>query len=753
MPRRPKKPDIDLSSELEFEEYAPQLRRLTPRLRPDAGVVPQTFRGQTYFVLQDPITLQFYRVAETEREVLGQLDGRTTLGDIHDRLTAKHGVEAPSFRHLVQFVFMLRQANLTVPEGDEETRWTVERAMKKRRQRLKQRVASFMYVTIPLFDPERFLNAAMPYVRWAFSKWFFAVWVLTVGAAFVTFLYHADSLMRDASNILAPGNLLFLYVAFVVIKTFHEFGHAFAAKHYGAEVHRMGVMFLIFMPCWYVDTTPIWALPRKWPKALVGAAGMLTELFLASLALFAWLTLEQGTLRTILYNAIFIASVSTIIFNGNPLLRYDAYYILADILEIPNLRQHASQYLSYLMRRYLIGERMPPETRPAREKTWFLLYGVLSFLYRSVVVVSIVLYVASQFLIIGVVMAMIVGVLWVMTPLVKLVKYVFFGKSTRAVRWRAVGVFAGGAAAVVVGLGVVPMPTGVRAPCALEAHEERVLRAEWPGFLTQVLVKDGDHVRQDQVLAVVTNEELDYQVRTQDLKVRQSEARLRELETRDLAAAQAEAFRQEMLRKDLAALKERQALLTFRAPFDGQVIAPNLARIKGRFLLMGEELFTIASLDRLRVVAVVDDADIEAISRPSSADDEGSAAADTQPAAPASRRAAVSRTVRVKFASYPDRVFEGTIERVHPAATNLPPPRVLTHLAGGPVLLDPRVPDGRRTLAPWWRVEIALDPESAAAAPVRPGAAGTARFVVGEDPLGRQLWLAFRRLLQKRFLV
>jgi len=722
----PKKPDFNLSSELEFEEYSPLLQLLKPRLRPDAKVIPQTFGGKTYFVLQDPITLQFYRVAETEQEVLGQLNGQTTLGDIHSRLLQRFGGQAPSFRDLTHFVFMLRHANLLVPEPGEQTRWAVERTTKKRKQLLKQKFSNFMYLTIPLVDPDRILIATLPYVRWGFTKAFFAIWLLIIAAAALAFFYNFTALTTPANNILAPENLFYLWIAFALIKTCHEFGHAFAARHYGAEVHRMGIMFLIFMPCCYVDVTPVWAFTRKWPKIIVGCAGMLTELFIASFALFAWLALEPGVVRTVLYNVIFVASVSTVLFNGNPLLRYDAYYVLADLIEIPNLRQRSADYLLHLVKRNLIGEKIPPLSTPPREKLWFFIYGPLSAVYRLVIVGGILLYIASKLFVVGLIMAAVVAALWLVTPLVKLLKYIFFDKATQPVRGRAIAVFALTVAALVVLVGLVPIDTSVRTPCVVEAHEERTLHAEWPGFLSEVLVKDGDHVARGQLLAVARNEELDFSIRRQEATIEEAAARLRSLETSDLAAAQAEVDHLVGLNKDLDVLLDRRKSLTFRAPFDGQVIAPNLERTQGRFLRLGDALLIVASLDKLDVSAVVDTADIVII------------------------RGLEGKPVRIKFRSSPDRVYLGAIAHVDPSATNIPPPLALTNVAGGSVLLDPGAPEDRRTLLPWYKVSIDLD-FSLGRPPV--GVTGTARFIVGREPIGTQLWLMFRRMLHRRFLI
>jgi len=260
----------------------------------------------------------------------------------------------------------------------------------------------------------------------------------------------------------------------------------------------------------------------------------------------------------------------------------------------------------------------------------------------------------------------------------------------------------------------------------LEPHEQQVLRAEWPGLLSELHVKDGDRVEKGQLLALASNDELDFQLRVQELRIQESLARLRSLQTTNLAAAQAEAYQIEMLRKDLDALRDRKASLTVYAPFDGQVIAPKLDRVKGRFLQQGEELFTVASLDKLRVSAVVGDADI------------------------ASVRDAASSRVRIKFRSDPRRVYVGTVERLHPSATNQLPAPALTDAAGGPVLLDPRAVGGERSLLPWYRVDVVLDAD-AEGLPV--GATGTVRFVVGEESIGRQLWLRFRRMLHRRFLI
>ena len=424
---------------------------------------------------------------------------------------------------------------------------------------------------------------------------------------------------------------------------------------------------------------------------------------------------------------IFVASVSTVLFNGNPLLRYDAYYILADLIEIPNLRQRSNDYLKYLFKRYLVGQRVPLNADSSRERAWFVTYGIASAIYRCFIVVGILLFIASRLFFLGVALALVVGCIWILVPLGKLVKYIFFDPATRPTRLRAVAVFTvmvGTVGFLVAGL---RLPSSVRAPCALEPLDKDTVRAEWPGFLSKVSVGNGERVTKGQVLAVLLNEELDFQLRTKELDVEQAQARFRRLEIEDQAGAQAESYNLQSLQKDVAALHQRKDALTIRAPLDGEVIAPDLDRTTGRFIKLGDPILTVASLKELRVTVVLDDADVPAV------------------------RAEPNNTVRIKFRSNPDAVFTGTVDRVEPSATREEPPVGLANSAGGPVLLDPNAPGDRpRTSKPWYRVDIVLD-AGQESLPV--GATGTARFVVGKNAIGQQAWLQFRRLLHRRFLV
>lgn len=169
----------------------------------------------------------------------------------------------------------------------------------------------------------------------------------------------------------------------------------------------MGLMFLVFAPVPYIEASSTSAFPSKYRRAIVAAAGMMVELFLASLALYVWLLVQPGIVRAVAFNVMVISGISTLIINGNPLLRYDGYFILSDLIEMPNLAQRGTTYWTWLLDRYAFRaeDATPPDESPA-ERRWLLAYSPLAWAYRTLVTVSIIMLVADKFFFIGILIAL-----------------------------------------------------------------------------------------------------------------------------------------------------------------------------------------------------------------------------------------------------------------------------------------------------------------------------------------------------------
>ncbi|HEV7476543.1 MAG TPA: hypothetical protein VGO02_02265, partial [Burkholderiales bacterium] len=397
---------------------------LQPRLRSHARVHRHEYRGERWYVVTDALSRRAHRFGAEAYYVLGLMNGRRSLQEIWEAATARFGEEAPTQDEIIQLLGQLHTAEVlqceVTPDVDELLRRS---QLVARRSRL-AKLMSPLAIKFPLFDPDRLLQRLLPWYRPLFGPFGAVLWLLVVGWGALTAASHWDALTQDLGHrALAPENLLLIALVFPLIKALHEFGHACAVRAWGGEVHEMGVMLLVLMPVPYVDASAASAFPEKWRRVVVGAGGMLVELVAASIALFFWLEMEPGVPRAALFNVMLIAGVSTVLFNANPLLRFDGYYILADLLEIPNLRTRAQQQLSSYFQRRLFGLDLPLSDTSRRERVWLTLFAVCSFFYRISVTLAIAIFVASQYFFVGVLLGLWALVGGFVMPLVSLLNY------------------------------------------------------------------------------------------------------------------------------------------------------------------------------------------------------------------------------------------------------------------------------------------------------------------------------------------
>ena len=189
---------------------------------------------------------------------------------------------------------------------------------------------------------------------------------------------------------MAASNWPWLFLVLAATKVLHELGHALACRHFGGECHEIGVMLLVFVPCLYCNVSDSWMLPNKWRRIAVAAAGMYVELVLASIATLLWWFSAPGLFNAICLNTMLVCSLGTLLFNGNPLLRYDGYYILSDLIDVPNLGAESTAAVRRLAGRWFLGLDLADERMLPGRSSWLLaLYAVASTAYRIVVIVAI----------------------------------------------------------------------------------------------------------------------------------------------------------------------------------------------------------------------------------------------------------------------------------------------------------------------------------------------------------------------------
>src|SRR5436190_15296936 len=425
---------------------------LRPRLRAHVRLHRHRYRGEVWYLLQDPASGRVHRFTPAARTLIAAMDGGRSVADIWELANRALGERAPTQDQVIQLLGQLHAADLLQSDVTPDIAELFARGEREVKSRRRAAYANPMALRLPLWDPDAILERLRPGLDLIWSRWGAALWFAVVLPALFLVALHWPELSNNFSDrVLSVDNLVVLYLLFPVIKAFHELGHASATKAGGGEVHDMGIILLVLMPVPYVEASAATAFRSRRRRAVVGAAGMAVEMFIAALAFYVWLAIEPGLLRAVLFNVMVIAGVSTLLFNGNPLLRYDAYYILCDLIEMPNLQARALRYWTYLAERYALGVREAEAPIASRgEKAWFVFYGMASSTYRVLVTVVIALFIASRFFIIGVLLAAWALVAMAVLPLARAARHVLASPRLRKRRRRAIGVTFGSAAAALL---------------------------------------------------------------------------------------------------------------------------------------------------------------------------------------------------------------------------------------------------------------------------------------------------------------
>ena len=482
------------------------------RARKDIQIEEQIYEGKTFYTAKDPLTLRYYRMKELEYFIFTLLDGTREIKDIQDEVEKKFGGLKVSEGQIKEFIIMLRNFNFLETFGPESSGLLYQRRGLKRWAKIKQKFMSFFFITVPLVDPDRFFNRVHPHLKFICTRRFFHIWLLFMAIFFLIIITHSGEFFHQITGFFNMKNLALVWVAVMIIKTFHEVGHSLVCKHYGGEVHELGVLFIVLTPWMYVNVSDAWIFQKSRQRFLVTVAGLMTELLAASFAAILWWLTRPGVLNSLCYNIVVVCSVDNIIRNANPLLRYDGYYALSDLLEVPNLRIRAFGYLKLLLKKYLLRVPIPdtdPDKETSRRNKWiYLIYGPLSFVYLNFIILAIAGFIGKKFFILGLFLA---GMMIFRSFLMPIQKGVAFAFRNRAQMGHGKPILIGAALlplAFIIFLFTYRVPLKVVSPCSVEPMDYAVVRTEGSGFLQKVLCDQGDRVKRDQVLAFLKNQEL-----------------------------------------------------------------------------------------------------------------------------------------------------------------------------------------------------------------------------------------------------
>ena len=728
-------------------------RPLTVRKRPDLTASRHRYQGTGYWVVKEPVGLQYFRFHDEEYYILNMLDGHVSLQQIKDGFEQRFAPQKITFGDLQQFIGMLHRSGLVISNSPGQGKALRERGRKKKNKERLGKVSNVFALRYRGVDPERLLNTLVPWFGWIFTipaLFFFLTLLLAAALLLATQHETVYAKLPTFQQFFAADRWLVLAATMAVVKVIHEFGHGISCKKFGGECHEIGFMLLVFTPCLYCNVSDAWMLPNKWKRVWIGAAGIYVEMILASIAAFVWYFSESGaTINDLALNMMFLNVVSTVLVNGNPLLRFDGYYILMDILEIPNLRQKSTEVLKRWFQETCLGLELPDDPfLPQRGKLKFALYTIASVIYRWVVVFSI-----CWFLIevlepygletLGRMVAVIGFAGLIAQPVIQTYKFVRTPGRLSKVKVRRVLASLAVAGAVIAAVCYIPLPHHV--DCAFEVRSSRA-GSVYAGTAGQLVsaVDPGTHVEVGDRIAVLKNPDLEIRLANLRGEEEVAEVQLRSLRyrSRDDYVLKSQIETQVELLESIRSLKAKTQdeveRLTIRAEQAGVVIPPpprkpqqqHGGRLpswtgtpleeknRGATLTADDIICEIGSPDAFEAVLVIDQGDVQLVD--------------------------VDQQVELKLDSrrletYHGRVAEISRQELESASSSLS-----SQTGGGlQTEVDPETGQIKpRSVTYQARVPLEID-----GVMLRPGYRGSAKIHVEPMSLGRRLW----RLIAKTF--
>lgn len=591
-----------------------QIAALTPRIQRHIALYPQEYRGDRWYVLHNKANDAPVRFNAAAYAFIGRLDGKLTIQENSESTQKELGEDAPTPQEMVLILAQLFSVGALSAGTPPSIKDFFDRLLGNQAM-----VKTFnpLVLRFSLFDPDQLLNKLVVFIRPLFTSTAFLVWMFTVSAAALLAIVNLSALGAAFNrDILQPENFLGLAALYVVVKLVHEFSHAFAIKMWGGEVHEMGVSLLVLVPVPHVDATASWAFRDKRKRVLVSAAGIMAELFIAALAMFVWLSVEPGKVKDTAFSLALIASISTVLFNANPLLRFDGYYMLQDYVEIPNLATRSSRYYLYLIQHYLFGMQQATSPQTAEgEHRWFIFYGPAALIYRLMVMAAIAIFLIQEYLIIGIALAAWAISVQLLMPIVRGTLFVMRGPRLAESRVRAMSVSFAVVAVMVVALGFVPFSLTTRADGVVWVPDQARVFAETEGFIEQLSVSSGDQVEPGDVLVEMRNPVLLSRLAVLDARRSELLARRWSEQFSEQVQAQISSSELETVEYELESLRQQVEGLQVKSQVSGTVVLLAESSLDGIYLSQGQLLGYVSKKDRLIVRAVVSQSDIGLLRR------------------------------------------------------------------------------------------------------------------------------------------
>ncbi|GAB5495475.1 MAG: hemolysin D [Phycisphaerales bacterium] len=668
------------------------------------------------YVFRDPMTLAVHKVSERDYQLCAAINEDKQLGHVFDELVENDMVDQEDEESFYQFILSLHGLgflNLPVPDNESLYRRRQQKIKAKRSAKL----MGFLFLQVPLINPDTFLARTKHFVSWIFTKWALAVWLVVVGSALLLLGKNWTEFFTPIGDVFTPERLLGMWFSLVVLKIIHEFGHAYACKIFNGEVPEIGAFFIAGTPCAYCDCTSSWGFTKRLHRLTVVLAGVYVELFIASFAIFVWAIASSATVKLIAFDIVVVAGVATVLANLNPLMRFDGYYILSDVLEVPNLRSTAQRRAIELLKFLAIGVPMTPNRYSFGFNTFLVTFGVLSALYKITIVMGISALLATKFLYLGIGLAVFYGGMEFYKAAKNVGNYLIHSEEAHSHRLRA-GVlaslvFAAAPAAIVF----VPVPRPVIATGMVAMEQEQSYYAGADGFVESIHIYPGDLLKPGDPIATLDNPHSDDAVNM----ARHEYERASTLAEAKLAdePAQAAIHRRSAASSLVVLEREQEKLEKLDVTSTGGAVVLQVIpqSREGSYMALGDPIAQVGS-GRWIIRGLVREASLASI------------------------RIKVDDEIQFRSASNPGETIRATVTHVGRLGKREITQETLTAMGGGQIPISPVTGEANE---PYFEIEATIIGQP----PVSYGVTGHLYLGTHSEPIATSLWRSGLRLLQK----
>lgn len=561
--------------------------------------------GDAFYFLADPVRGKYFRLGVAEYEIFASLDGTKDLAEIAAATASRLGSQAFTMEQVVALARWFVDCGLAVTTATT----AAARVANADERRCERRHAGWnpWFLRFSCGSPDKWLSFCRPIGDLIFRRSFFIAWCIVTLVALGIVLGEADELFRRNSLMLGPRGALQLLAAWCVLKLIHETAHGLACRHFGGRVGAWGVCLILGLPSPYIEVSSVWQFADKRKRVIVSLAGIYVELLVATAAVFVWALSGDAVIRQLALSVAGVAGAATLLFNLNPLMRFDGYFALTDWLGCPNLAAAASGEVRRVMRRHLLGIEDHREPSSRSRHNWLLLYGLASTAWRVCVAFGLLALCLDRF---GGWAALLLSILPVSYAVRQAWRSVRRRRSVagrvainRFRLLRTYGVLAAAATAWVW----LCDPREVEFPAVIEYRPLSIVRAITPGFVDEILVEDGAPVESGTAILRLRNDELQADLEQARNLVEQSTARSRmHRQAGEIAKEQAEAAKRKALESKLQKLRQQQEALVVRSPAAGRIVSRGLGQLLGRRVEEGTQIALIGDESQKEILAVVD---------------------------------------------------------------------------------------------------------------------------------------------------